>query len=109
MALIAWLRHASWSRCLSSFEKMREKVLQATTIKNLMHMENMVMGIAFGTARYDCQNSHISGYKGTYNQIKLHDVENGVPKEFPVMKNRLAQVSTDDFSKIPGQLRWRIG
>ena len=87
---------------LSSFEKMREKVLQATTIKNLMHMENMVMGIAFGTAVTIFQNSHISGYKGTYNQIKLHDVENGVPKEFPVMKNRFAQVSTDDFSKIPG-------
>ena len=87
---------------LSSFEKMREKVLQATTIKNLMHMENMVMGIAFGTAVTIFQNSHISGYKGTYNQIKLHDVENGAPKEFPVMKNRFAQVSTDNFSKIPG-------
>ena len=87
---------------LSSFEKMREKVLQTKTITNLMHMENMVMGIAFGTAVTVFRNDHISGYKGTYNQIKLKDVENGIPKTFPVMENRFAQVSADNFSKIPG-------
>ena len=48
------------------------------------------------------QNAHINSYKGTYNQIKLQDIENGVPKEFPVSRNRFAQVSTDNFSKIPG-------
>ena len=77
---------------LSSFEKMREKMLAQYTITNLMHMENMVMGIAFGTAVY----------KGTYNQIKLQDVENGEPTIFPVMSNRFAQVSSTNFSKIPG-------
>ena len=35
---------------LSGFEKMREKILRTKSITNLMHMENMVMGIAFGTA-----------------------------------------------------------
>ena len=44
---------------LSSFEKMREKLLNTKTITNLMHMENMVMGIAFGTTvaniRWFCQ------------------------------------------------------
>ena len=87
---------------LSSFEKMRTKLLRTKNITNLMHMENMVMGIAFGTAVTVMQNAHINAYKGTYNQIKLQDIENGVPKEFPVSRNRFAQVSTDNFSKIPG-------
>ena len=87
---------------LSSYEKLRKKILEITTITNLMHMENMVMGIAFGTAVTVFCNNHIKDYKGTYNQIKLCDIENGQPKEFPVMANRFAQVSTDNFSKIPG-------
>lgn len=87
---------------LSSFEKMRVKLLQTKTITNLMHMENMVMGIAFGTAVTVFQNNHVSDYKGTYNQIKLQDIENGIPKMFPIPQNRFAQISTDNFSKIPG-------
>lgn len=87
---------------LSSFEKMRVNALQTKTITNLMHMENMVMGIAFGTAVTVFQNVTVHGYKGTYNQIKLQDIENDVPKQFPVSGNRFAQVSTDNFSKIPG-------
>ena len=87
---------------LSSFEKMRVNALQTKTITNLMHMENMVMGIAFGTAVTVFQNVAVHGYKGTYNQIKLQDIENDVPKQFPVSGNRFAQVSTDNFSQIPG-------
>lgn len=87
---------------LSSFEKMRYHILQTKDIACLMHMENMVLGIAFGTAVTIMRNAHINGYKGTYNQIKLCDVENGLPLHFPVPRNRFAQVSTDNFSKIPG-------
>lgn len=87
---------------LSSFEKMRVKALNTRDITNLMHMENMVMGIAFGTAVTIFRNTRIKGYKGTYNQIKLCDVENNVPKSFPAKDNRFARVSTDNFSKIPG-------
>ena len=87
---------------LSSFEKMRVNILNTKDITNLMHMENMVMGIAFGTAVTIFRNEHISNYKGTYNQIKLCDIENNRPKCFPVLGNRFAQVSTENFSKIPG-------
>ena len=87
---------------LSSFEKMRKEVLQTKTITNLMHMENMVMGIAFGTAVTVFRNDRVNGYKGTYNQIKLQDIEKDKPKTFPVPGNRFAQTSTDNFSKIPG-------
>ncbi len=87
---------------LSSFETMRKNILQKKVISNLMHMENMVLGIAFGTAVSNFRNCMIKGYKGTYNYIKLKDIVNGVPAYFPVKENRFAQVSSDNFAKIPG-------
>ena len=87
---------------LSSFEKMRVKILQGKLISNLMHMENMVMGIAFGTAVTNLQNSSISGFRGTFNHIKLCDIDNDMPRSFPIKHNRFAQVATDCFTTIPG-------
>lgn len=87
---------------LSSFEKMRKNILQTKVISNLMHMENMVLGIAFGTAVSNFRNCMIKGYKCTYNQIKLSDIVNSEPAYFPVKENRFAQVSSDNFAKIPG-------
>jgi len=87
---------------LSSFEKMREDIVSSKIIANLMHMENMVMGIAFGTAVANFRNACIEGFKGTYNQIKMCDIKDDEPKEFPVQGNRFSQISTENFSKIPG-------
>lgn len=87
---------------LSSFEKMRVHALQQFTLTNLMHMENMVMGIAFGTAVSSFRNARICGYRGTYNHIEYENIVNDEPVAFPVPGNRFAQVSTDNFSKIPG-------
>lgn len=87
---------------LSSFEKMRVKIINNNTISALMHMENMVMGIAFGTAVSVIQKCHIKGFKGTYNHIKLENIVDSLPVEFPVAGNRFAQVSSENFSKIPG-------
>lgn len=87
---------------LSSFEKMRINILQNKNITNLMHMENMVMGIAFGTAVTAFRNCCITQYKGTYNHVKYEDIVGDTPKEFPIQGNRFAQISTDNFSKIPG-------
>lgn len=86
---------------LSSFETMRHSIIKKMNIVNLMHMDNMVMGIAFGTAVTSIRNSNIDGYKGTYNHIKYSDIENGLPKTFPVQENRFAQVSTNNFKYIP--------
>ena len=88
---------------LSSFEKMREVIVNTKVISNLMHMENMVMGIAFGTAVTNIRNCNIKKFKGTYNHITMKDIDNeGLPFEFPVKINRFAQTSTENFSKIPG-------
>lgn len=87
---------------LSSFEELRVKLMTENTITNLMHMENMVMGIAFGTAVSTFKKTKLPKYKGTYNQIKLRDIENSQPKDFPIKDNRFAQVPSDNFTKIPG-------
>jgi len=87
---------------LTSFEKMRKKIVQTRTITNLMHMENMVMGIAFGTAVTIFRKVAMPNYRGTYHHIKTNDIENGVPREFPINGNRFAQVNTKNFANIPG-------
>ena len=87
---------------LSSFENMRKKILGKMMISTLMHMENMVLGIAFGTAAAVFRNANLPDYKGTYNHIKLVDIRDEKPFEFPVKGNRFAQVATQNFAKIPG-------
>lgn len=87
---------------LSSFEVMRKKILTTTTIKNLMHMENMVMGIAFGTAVANLHGTFIDGYKGRYNHIEMSMIENDKPKKFPPVSKRNTTTSADNFAKIPG-------
>jgi len=87
---------------LSSFEHMRKEILSSYMLTNLMHMDNMVMGIAFGTAVTVLKNTYIKGYRGVYNHIKFEDIVESKPKSFPVKGNRYAQVSTDNFSQIPG-------
>lgn len=87
---------------LSSYEKMRKNMLDSYTLSNLMHMDNMVMGIAFGTAVSIFRNMRLSSYRGTYNQVLYKNIEGDIPVEFPVKGNRFSQVSTMNFSKIPG-------
>ena len=87
---------------LSTFEKMRIHSLESRTLTNIMHMDNMVMGIAFGTAVSVFRNSIIKKYKGTYNHIKLQDIVDDEPKRFPIPENRFVQISTEKFSLITG-------
>lgn len=88
---------------LSSFEKIRKKILTTKIITNLMHMENMVMGIAFGTVVTILKNIHLERYNGTYHQIKLDDIVDDMPVEFPVQQNKFVQIPAERFKKIPGR------
>lgn len=87
---------------LSSYEKLRNKILNDRTIVTLMHMDNQVMGIAFGTAVTVLRTNKIAGYKGTYNYIYYSDIMCDEPVEFPILKNRFAQVSDTFYRDIPG-------
>ena len=87
---------------LSSFEKMRQSILSSHCITNLLHMESMVMGIAFGTAVSIIRNGRTPFFKGTYNYVGYADITDGVPTAFPVPQNNYSQISTDRFDDIPG-------
>ncbi len=89
---------------LSSFEKMRKQLLKKYTISNLMHMENNVMGIAFGTAVTITHLPYDSEFKGTYHQIKMMNVKEHKINNLPVKENRYSQISQSNFDKIPGSL-----
>lgn len=87
---------------LSSYEKLRKKILDTKTIETLLHMDNQVMGIAFGTAVVVLRTKKIENYKGTYNFIYYSDIVEDKPVTFPVAGNRYAQVSDKYYREIPG-------
>ena len=90
---------------LSSMRRLREKLISSYSICNLLHLDNLVMHIAFGTAATTFRNVSIPSYIGTYTQIKLKDIsqENGEhPKVFPMLSNRYSRVCSSNFFTIPG-------
>lgn len=88
---------------LSSFEKMRQTLLDTHTIICMVHMANMVMGIAFGTAATICKKRYLPDFKGHYSFVDYSDLdETNKPIKFPINNQRLACASAQDFKKIPG-------
>lgn len=88
---------------LSSYEKMRENLLDRHTILTMAHMGNGVMRIAFGTNATVFSKLHINGYVGSFSYTENEDTDdNGIPRIFPTPNARLKTATSDDFNKIPG-------
>lgn len=88
---------------LSSYEKLRKKLLNQITIDCMVHMANMVMGIAFGTAATVWNKVFKPEYKGHFSYVYYEDLtEENKPRQFPMQNERLALASAADFKKIPG-------
>ena len=89
---------------LSSFEKFRKKLIENTTITNLLHMDNMVMRIAFGTSATTFRKISLNDYNSTFYHVKLADVENDIVD--PVFfndKNKFI-ITQNKLRNIPGNL-----
>ena len=85
---------------LSSYEKLREKLLDNYTMECLCHMANMVMGIAFGTSATVWKNQYIPGYKGAFCFVEYEDIKNSKPVEFPPLNDRnKAAIRNNDAEK----------
>ncbi|HAM6287575.1 TPA: BREX-1 system adenine-specific DNA-methyltransferase PglX, partial [Escherichia coli] len=106
-----WLKNAGFNSMvtmqswmfLSSFEKMRENILTNYTIETMVHMDNGVMKIAFGTNATVFRNTNTPSYKGSFSYAENDDInEKGYPEEFPVKNERLKNATASDFKKIPG-------
>ncbi|MCM1987074.1 BREX-1 system adenine-specific DNA-methyltransferase PglX [Methanococcoides seepicolus] len=88
---------------LSSYEKMRERLLNEFTIDCMVHMANMVMGIAFGTAATVWNKAKKPEHKGDFSYVYYEDLtKENEPKQFPIQNDRLSRASAADFKKIPG-------
>lgn len=89
---------------LSSFEKLREKMMQTETI-NMAHLgarafEEIGGEVVQTTAFVRCVN-HIDDYKGTYCRLIEPTSQQGKEEMFLAGENRYT-ANQDDFGKIPG-------
>jgi hypothetical protein len=88
---------------LGSYETLRQKTLTKQTIHAMVHMANMVMGIAFGTAATVWINSFRKGHKADFSFVSYEDLgPENKPTTFPVKNERLKRASAEDFKKILG-------
>ena len=104
---VAMITMESWM-FLSSFEKMREKIIGTKNIRNLVHMPYLgkggtSLGINFGTAAVVFDNRKISKYNAQYDYVRYFETnDEGIPFSFPTVNERYKTASLDDFSKISG-------
>ena len=87
---------------LSSFEKLRKKLIESTTISNLLHMDNMVMKIAFGTSATVFRKVKMMNYNSTFYHVKLSDVENDIVDPLFFNDGNKHIIVQSNFDKIPG-------
>jgi hypothetical protein len=75
LGYMAMITMQSWM-FLSSYEKMREKLLKDYSISTMAHLDSMVMGIAFGTsATVFNKKKPDANTKGVYFKINLDDLD----------------------------------
>ncbi|RYG95381.1 MAG: BREX-1 system adenine-specific DNA-methyltransferase PglX, partial [Alphaproteobacteria bacterium] len=95
---------------LSSYEKLRERVLGSATLDAMAHMGNGVMGIAFGTAATNFRKAYLKEAKGVFCWVGNDNISNDKPKVWPPENDRnlragsggFFHASASDFEKIPG-------
>ncbi len=90
---------------LSSYEKLRENLLNGQTLVNMVHPGRGIFGSDFGTTTFVFQNHVIGGYKGSYRRLfdKQGEVEGIDVREQALLagKGKFTADQTN-FSKIPG-------
>ena len=99
----AMITQHSWM-FLSSFEKLREKMMLTETV-NMAHLgarafEEIGGEVVQTTAFVRCAN-HVAGYKGTYCRLIEPTSQQGKEEMFLAGQNRYT-ANQDDFAKIPG-------
>jgi hypothetical protein len=89
---------------LSSFEKLREKLLQKDTV-NMAHLGarafDEIGGEVVQTTSFVLRGSHIAGCKGVYCRLIEPTTQQGKEEMFLRGENRF-EAAQDNFEKIPG-------
>ena len=95
---------------LSSYEKLRAKLLNTSSLLSMVHMPYLgkgstSMGINFGTSAtvFHYNTNANMNMKGHFCCVRYYETDDyGVPFEFPVKNERLGYASASDFKKILG-------
>lgn len=90
---------------LSSYEKLRAKLLSQNTISSMVHPGRGIFGSDFGTTTFIILKQHIKNYTGAYRRLfeKQGDVESIEEREKAFRSGKGAfSAQQDNFSKIPG-------
>ncbi len=103
----AMITMESWM-FLSSFEKLRDKIISNKTIINMVHMPYLgkggtSLGINFGTSALVMLSTAIQEYSAQYEYIVYYETDsNGVPIQFPTINDRWCTARQSNYKKIPG-------
>ena len=93
---------------LSSFEKLRHRLVDTHTIINMVHMPYLgkggtSLGINFGTAATIFNKRYYKDYNSQFDYICYYETDDeGVPFAFPTINERYKTAKASNFSKIPG-------
>lgn len=90
---------------LSSYERLRTKLLENFFISSLGHFGWHIIGIAFGTAMAIFEKSKSNGRKGLYSYLTIDDInsEPNIPFTYPKKDNgRYSIIDQSQFEQIPG-------
>ncbi|WP_216828511.1 BREX-1 system adenine-specific DNA-methyltransferase PglX [Alkalihalobacterium elongatum] len=88
---------------LSSFEQFRSDLQRESHIVTLSHLDNMVMGIAFGTSATVWRKTRLDKYKGVYCKVSMANLnEYGDPIIFP-NQEKMYIASMNTFHSLPNQ------
>ena len=90
---------------LSSFEKLREKLISETTFVSMVHPGRGIFGSDFGTTTFVIGRTYIESYVGQYRRLfdKQGEVETIEQREQRFFEGRGKYTAKQsDFSKIPG-------
>ena len=104
---VSMITMESWM-FLSSFEKMRQNIVNTHTIVNMVHMPYLgkggtSLGINFGTAAVIFNKRYCRDYNSQFDYVCYYETdENGVPFAFPTVNERYKAAKAANFSKIPG-------
>jgi type II restriction/modification system DNA methylase subunit YeeA len=101
---LAMINQHSWM-FLSSFEKLREKIIEDKTIYNMLHLGprafEEISGEVVQTTSFVFRNNYILNYKGTY--VRLIEANSQDSKEEKFLRGEGRYItSQNNFDKIPG-------
>ena len=90
---------------LTTYEKLRVKLLSDNTLINMVHPGRGIFGSDFGTTTFVFQKGYVCKYTGCYRRLFDEQVEVKTPevREKQLLEGKgKYQIQQDSFSKIPG-------